>query len=132
MRYLLDTHTLLWALNDIQKIPIKTRKLIQSSRNEILVSAVSFWELSLKSSIGKLELNGYTIEEIKIASVQAGFNMIDLSVDDASSFNHLQANYHKDPFDRMLIWQAISHDIVLITKDSDIKKYITEGLNTIW
>jgi len=58
--------------------------------------------------------------------------ILTLSARDASSFHLLKANHHHDPFDRMLIWQAINNDYTLITKDPMIKKYEREGLKTLW
>ncbi len=132
MRYILDTHTLIWALNDTAKIPTKITKVLTNGKNEILVSAVSFWELSLKSSIEKINLNGYTVEEIRTEAERTGFSLIDLTVDVVRSFDCLKADFHKDPFDRMLVWQSICYDAILITKDEDIKKYSSIGLKTIW
>ncbi len=128
MKYLLDTHYLIWALTDTKKIPKKIVDVIIDPGNEIVVSAISFWEISLKSSLGKLTITGFSPEDLPAACIQTGFTIMPISAEDASKYHHLLANYHRDPFDRMLIWQAITNKYTLISADKTIRKYITEGL----
>lgn len=128
MKYLLDTHYLIWALTDTKKIPKKIVNVITDPGNEIIVSAVSFWEISLKSSLGKLTITGFAPEDFPSACLQTGFTIMPISADDASKYHHLLASHHRDPFDRMLIWQAINNHYTLISADKTIQKYITEGL----
>ncbi len=129
MKYLLDTHYLIWALTDTKKISKKIVNIIIDPENEIIVSAISFWEISLKSSLGKLRITGFSPEDLPSACMQMGFIIIPISADDASKYHHLSASHHRDPFDRMLIWQAISNDYTLISADRTIRKYIAEGLS---
>jgi PIN domain nuclease of toxin-antitoxin system len=132
MKYILDTHVLLWILTNPKEISDNVKTLIENPNNEILVSAVSFWEISLKFSIGKLALENYIPEDFYQASLKMGFNLIPIKPETTQNFHHLNSFYHRDPFDRMLIWQAISENYTLITKDSTINLYKTEGLKTIW
>lgn len=129
MKYLLDTHYLIWALADTKKIPKKISALITDPENEIAVSAISFWEISLKSVLGKLTLTGFSPEDLPPACTQMGFTIIPISADDASKYHHLIANHHRDPFDRMLIWQAINNHYTLLSADKAIRKYTSEGLS---
>lgn len=128
MKYLLDTHYLIWALTDTKKISKKIVTVLTDPENEIIVSAVSFWEISLKSSLGKLTLKGFAPEDLPTACLQTGFTILPISADDAGKYHHLVAGHHRDPFDRMLIWQAINNKCTLISADKTIRKYITEGL----
>jgi PIN domain nuclease of toxin-antitoxin system len=131
MRYLLDTHYLIWAIVDSKKISKKIKDLISDAEQQIFVSTISFWEVSLKSSIGKIEIAGFQPEDIPGICTKIGFDIIELSAADSSSYHHLKASHHKDPFDRMLIWQAIRNGYTLISADNQVNKYSSEGLNIL-
>jgi PIN domain nuclease of toxin-antitoxin system len=128
MTYLLDTHYLIWAIADSKKISKKVHSLMVNSDNRIIVSTISFWEISLKSSLRKLTIEGFHPEELPAACEQVGFEILTLTASDSSSFHLLKSVHHKDPFDRMLIWQAIRNKFTLISADEQINKYASEGL----
>ena len=128
MMYLLDTHYLLWALTDTKKLPGKVRDVLVDPDNRIIISTVSFWEVSLKSSLGKLTFSGYFPADLPDTCLQTGFEIKNLSPEDSSTYHRLKATYHKDPFDRMLIWQAIRNEYIFISADKQVKKYASEGL----
>lgn len=128
MKYLLDTHYLLWSIANSSKIPKSAKDIIVDQHNQILVSTISFWEISLKFSIGKLNLKGFLPEDIPELCLKMNFEILNILAQECSSYHQLVPNYHKDPFDKMLIWQAISNDYILITDDNDIKKYASSGL----
>ncbi|WP_138476433.1 type II toxin-antitoxin system VapC family toxin [Dyadobacter bucti] len=132
MKYLLDTHAIIWALTEPQKLSHTAQELLADPYQDIVVSAVSFWEIALKFSLGKLDLAGYMPEEFVSASTATGFFFLDLSAEFSSSYHQLAASHHKDPFDRMLIWQAITYKYTLISDDEHVKKYQSEGLKVIW
>ncbi|RYX99956.1 MAG: type II toxin-antitoxin system VapC family toxin [Cyanobacteriota bacterium] len=132
MNYLLDTHILLWAINDDTKLSENVKDKINDIENEIYVSAISFWEISLKFSLGKLKLKGFTPDDLTELSVKIGFKLIPLLHDVCSSYHHLISTIHRDPFDRMLIWQAISKNYILITKDDKASLYNSSGLKIFW
>lgn len=132
MIYLLDTHTFIWSLMYSSKLSNNSRSIIQDKKNTIFVSAISFWEISLKSSLGKLDVLKILPEDLPDLATQAGFELLPLLPAIASTYHQLNATWHKDPFDRMLIWQAIQKDITLISKDESISKYQSAGLKTIW
>ena len=118
MRILLDTHILLWVLADSPQIN-KIKPLILSSDTEVFISTASWWELAIKIGIGKIDVD---LGILRAASADSGF--IDLPILGA----HTQAlltlpQLHRDPFDRMLIAQAISEPMQLITNDSALSKY---------
>jgi len=132
MKYLLDTHTMIWAATETSKLSQIVRKILEDPKNQILTSPVSFWEISLKYALGKLELNGILPDDLPAACSDMDFDLLPLSANIASTLHHLKAIYHKDPFDRMLIWQAMCSKTTLISKDSKITLYSTEGLKVIW
>ena len=132
MSYLLDTHTFIWAITEPQKLSSIAKKVLTNTDNEVLVSAVSFWEISLKYSIGKLMLEGYGPEDFPQAALATGFKIIPLMAETTSSYHQLKAAYHRDPFDKMLIWQAIQLNLTLISCDENVHKYESEGLKVIW
>jgi PIN domain nuclease of toxin-antitoxin system len=131
MSYLLDTHFLLWAIIDSNKLSKKIRDLISDREQEVVVSTISFWEISLKSALGKIKISGIKPEDIPDICTKIGFEIIELSASDSSSYHRLGASYHKDPFDRMLIWQAIHNNYTLISADEQISKYKSEGLKVL-
>lgn len=128
MTYLLDTHYMLWAIADTKKLSNQVKKIITDPDNTIVISTISFWEISLKRSLGKLEISGFSPEDLPEACLRTGFEIERLSPEDSSTYHKLKATYHKDPFDRMLIWQAIRNDYILISVDGNMKRYVSEGL----
>ena len=131
MSYLLDTHYLVWAIADSKKISKKIKDLISDSEQQIFVSTISFWEVALKWSMGKMEITGFHPEDIPEICVKIGFDIVELSAADSSSYHLLKASHHKDPFDRMLIWQAIRNGYTLISADEQVNKYCSEGLRIL-
>ncbi len=131
MNYLLDTHYMLWTISDSKKLSKNLKDIITDPDNRIIVSTISFWEVSLKSSIGKLEITGLSPDEVPGTCLQMGFEIEPLSAFDSSTYHRLKATYHKDPFERMLIWQAIQNGYTLISIDRDVQKYISEGLKVL-
>src|SRR5258708_23458418 len=107
MTYLLDTHYMLWAIADTAKLSKKVKEVLVDPDQQIIVSTISFWEVSLKSALGKLEINGFAPEDLPDACLQIGFDIRHLSPEDSSAYHKLKAAHHPDPFDRMLILQAI-------------------------
>lgn len=128
MKYLLDTHILLWVIMTPKIISPKLFKILADTDNEIYISAVSFWEISLKFSLGKLELKNTSPEELINSAEKMGFRIIDLHADDAATLYKLETWHHRDPFDRILIWQAIQNKFTLISNDKFVKKYVSAGL----
>lgn len=118
MKLLLDTHIFLWAISDPAHIPDAKRGQIESLANVVYVSAVSVAEIMIKSSIGKLQVDFDPNEQI----VAAGFEPLDFSGRDAMHLGTLPF-HHRDPFDRMLICQAIERRLKVVTQDSVFEKY---------
>lgn len=118
MKYLLDTHIVLWWLLEPEKINQKTREIIGDKENDIFVSSVSFWELGIKSALGRFTIPRNIIEVL----VNEGFKMLPIAPEEALGVMDLPP-LHQDPFDRLLIVQAKFNDLVLITKDKKILNY---------
>ncbi|WP_236978027.1 type II toxin-antitoxin system VapC family toxin [Membranihabitans maritimus] len=132
MTYLTDTHSLIWSVLQPGKLSRKVREILENPAYTISVSAVNFWKISLKYSIGKLELKGILPQEFPQIVLQMGFLSIPLTPVEAVSYHNLNGNRHKDPFDKMLIWQAMRHDFTFIRKDKNVMKYEENGLKVVW
>lgn len=133
MRYLLDTHVIMWLAYDDTKISKTVKEIILDEKSHIFISALSFWEISLKFQSGKLDLKGHNPITLKAGFDQYfEYHELDLKLKDAITFYKLESTFHKDPFDRMLIWQALEHDLVFITDDENIKRYKESGLEVVW
>ncbi|MDR1353013.1 MAG: type II toxin-antitoxin system VapC family toxin [Treponema sp.] len=133
MIYLLDTHAFIWATLDTVRLSKKVREIVSDRNNEIFVSTVTFWEIALKASIKKLTFEKMDIKDFPKYAGEMGFTIIEMKERETITFHEfpLKEN-HKDPFDRMLIWQAITNDMVLLSKDTLIKQYEENGLRIIW
>ena len=118
MKIIIDTHIFLWAIANPAKLDKKHRQKIETPTNIIYVSSVSITELMIKSSIGKLAVN---FDPIDIAK-KSGFELLDYSAEDALALKELPF-HHKDPFDRMLISQALNRKYALMTDDAKMAKY---------
>lgn len=132
MNYLLDSHTLIWAIIDQQKLPSKICAVLENPDNTILVSAVNFWEIALKYALGKLDLDGVLPQDFPELAEQAGFELLSLMPGESATFYLLNASWHRDPFDRMLIWQALKGEYIFISNDKQVRKYKSIGLKVLW
>ena len=132
MKYILDTHCFIWSLLDTKKLSQNVKKTLTDSRNAVYVSVVSFWEISIKYAAGKIELGGITPDALPQKTEESDIAIIKLLPTETSTFFRLPKVVHKDPFDRMLIWQAINNDLTLVTKDRDMQSYKQYGLKTLW
>ncbi len=133
MRYLLDTHVILWLAYEDTKLSKAVKEILLNPESEIYLSAVSFWEISLKFQSEKLDLKGHNPETLKSGFDQFyDFQELDLEIADAVTFHKLDLPIHKDPFDRILIWQALRLELALITDDENIKRYKEIGLKVVW
>ena len=132
MSCLLDTHALLWTLFDPSRLGKKAADSIRNPEVTVSVSVVSFWEISLKFATGKLELSGVAPEDFPDLVRQSGLDVLPIAAVDAATFHHLPRMEHKDPFDRLIIWQAISHKLTLISQDRAFAAYRKLGLKVLW
>ncbi|HKF06565.1 MAG TPA: type II toxin-antitoxin system VapC family toxin [Candidatus Sulfotelmatobacter sp.] len=122
MRFLLDTHTLLWAFNGDPSLSAAARRLIEDGSNEMLVSAASAWEIATKVRLGKLPTGEELIRDLDAFLTQLGFDGLAVSVSHAARAGMLGGE-HRDPFDRMLIAQAQSENLPIISNDRVFDRY---------
>lgn len=133
MNLLLDTHALLWALISPEKLSANARRAITDPHNAVFVSAISFWEIALKTGIGKLTLVGTDAEGLLDAAESQGFTLLPLEPRLAAGFSKPPPfPQHRDPFDRMLIWQALSRGDTLVSRDRKILSSTITDLRTLW
>ncbi|MDX2303299.1 MAG: type II toxin-antitoxin system VapC family toxin [Microscillaceae bacterium] len=125
MRYLLDTHTLIWYLELDDNLSKTAKETIENNDNLILVSIVSLWEIAIKSSIGKLGFDSF-FENIDTELSAQDIGVLPIGVNDIKIVRYLpflETAKHKDPFDRLLVAQAKYNDLTIITKDDMFKHY---------
>ncbi len=127
VKALLDTQALLWWFGDDASLSAKAKRAISSADNEILVSAASVWEISIKNKSGKLEAQEL-LDGLERELSDAGFVALPISHQHALRAGSL-VTHHKDPFDRMLIAQAQTENLPLISNDSIFDRY---GIRRIW
>lgn len=122
MKLLLDTCTFLWITLDAPELSKRARELFVEPTNEIYLSAVSVWEIALKVSVGHLSIPGNRGNYIRTQREQHGIDS--LSLDEDTTLHLLRLPHlHKDPFDRMLICQALAEGLVILTPDDLIARY---------
>jgi PIN domain nuclease of toxin-antitoxin system len=122
MRLLLDTHTLLWFIANDPQLSVPARRNIEDAAHEKFVSAANLWEITVKLSLGKLKLPRPFAEVFPQQLEVNGFELLPISC------AHLNQNvtlpfHHRDPFDRLLIAQALADDLTIVTRDLEFSKY---------
>lgn len=132
MSFLLDTHVFLWAVFSPEKLSRRARTTIADASSAVCLSSLTMWEISLKFSLGKLLLEKLTPEDLLHAAEEMGLQLISPTPEETASFHRLPRVAHRDPFDRMLAWQAIQRDLVLISKDAALPAYRDAGLKMLW
>lgn len=129
MSYLVDTHYLIWSLISPEHIPAVHRELLESSESEKFVSNISFWEVSLKYGLGKLRLAGITPEDLVGEATESGFAILGITTEQLAGSHRLEyVGSHRDPFDRLLVWQCITSGMKLMTADEEVQDYAAVGL----
>ncbi len=118
MNIIVDTRILLWILNEPDKLSAAAKRVLLEGSPLVFVSAATIWELAIKEAAGKMKLS-YDIADIVIKS---GFQNLDITAAHAKLAGKLPKHHH-DPFDRMLVAQAICEDFHLMTHDATLKKY---------
>jgi len=118
MNLLLDTHVLLWWLEDNPVLSDKARAAISDGKRGVFVSAASAWEIAIKKALGKLEAP----DDLEAALPANAFQALPISMAHALTAGALPA-YHGDPFDRMLVAQAMLENLTLVTRDENIARY---------
>ncbi len=122
VRYLLDTHTLIWAITDHPNLSEQARSIIINPKNEIFVSPVSAWEIAIKYQIGKLPDAKHLIDNLSRYIKKSQFDILPIQLSHSLAIAELPL-HHKDPFDRMLIAQCQIESLCLISKDEVFERY---------
>lgn len=128
MRYLLDTHVFLWTLTDDRRIGPKARAALSAPRASIFVSAATVWEMAIKLSLGKLKMKRAELAVLSTLPERCGFSDLPVTTAHAAQVRDL-AFHHHDPFDRMLIVQALSEQLVLVSADDQFGAYAARVLD---
>ena len=125
---LLDTHALLWWLAGHRRLSGAARRAIEDESNDIVVSAASAWEIATKHRLGKLPGCGALAGDVAGGIASQGFEELAITVQDAERAGRLPGP-HRDPFDRMLIAQALAHDLLVVSVDEAFDRY---GVSRHW
>lgn len=124
MKLLLDTHAALWILTDDERLSDNVWRHITDSSNLVLLSAASVWEIAIKRALGKLAAP----DECLALLLDTGVTALSVSAEHAASVEQLPA-HHRDPFDRILIAQAIAEGAALVSCDPKLRPY---GVTLVW
>ena len=124
MRLLLDTHIALWAVTDDPRLALRARKLISDPANDVFVSAASIWEIAIKHALARGGPNDMPVSGVEAMRhfQDSGYEMVDISAPDAAAVETLPP-LHADPFDRLLIAQALTVPFRLLTRDPRVASY---------
>ena len=128
MRLLLDSHAFVWWLAGSDRLSATARQAIADTDNAVLVSAASAWELATRHRIGKLPDAAAVVDDLPGVIADQGFEELPITVDDAARAGALPGP-HRDPFDRMLIAQAASRNLFLVSIESLFDRY---GVRRLW
>jgi PIN domain nuclease of toxin-antitoxin system len=128
LRLLLDTHTLVWWITSDQRLPSRTRTIIGTDDNDVLVSIASAWEIAIKVGLGKWPEAERLLAEFEAAVAGEGFDLLPISVGHARG-SGLMPSLHLDPFDRLLAAQAQIEGLTLVTADA---RFARLGATIMW
>ena len=129
---MIDSHVLLWSLMKPSELSPKVKAILNDPFNSIYVSAVSHFELSLKYSLDKLDLEDFKPEDLMSEASIIDFLELPLTTEDAVGLYLLDFKEHKNPFDKMLLWQAVRNKLKFVSRDSRVASYSKYGLEIIW
>ncbi|MBW6534805.1 MAG: type II toxin-antitoxin system VapC family toxin [Mariniphaga sp.] len=122
MNYLIDTHILLWYMVGDKRIDHIIQNKIEDVKNTIFLSNASLWEITIKLSIGKLKLKG-TLADLKEYLDDKSFKILEFDFEDLETLKNLPF-HHQDPFDRLIVAQAKTKNLEIITDDEHVKLYL--------
>ena len=118
MNCLLDTHTVIWFLNGDNRLSNKVKKIIENPDNSKIISIASIWKMAIKISLGKLKVENGFIKFLELIE-NNGFEVFPITLEHAMAVSTLEF-IHRDPFDRLIVAQALSNHLTVITKDENI------------
>ena len=133
MKYLIDTHIFIWFMMEPEKIAKKAMDILCNEESQIFMSPISFWEIAIKYQNKKLNLGRINILHLPHIAEQYDFSILNPEPYDYLTIGQIpKKENHHDPFDRMLIQQAIRNNLVLISKDEKFRQYEENGLQLLW
>jgi PIN domain nuclease of toxin-antitoxin system len=132
MRLLLDTHAFLWTWGRSDRLPSNAKRAIEDPQNDLFLSAVSLWEIAIKTRSGRLHLDAHSPLDLLRDADSMNIQLISVDPIEAASHADLQEGTHFDPFDRMLIWQAITRKLTLVSGDKEFRRFEKDGLKLLW
>jgi len=121
MRYLIDTHVIIWLAKDSTELPKSIKELIERREHEIYICSASLWEIAIKLNLGKLDLK-LPLDKLLGDIKAGGFNVLQVEDEYLCKLSELP-HVHKDPFDRLIISTALVEGLTIITTDENIQKY---------
>jgi PIN domain nuclease of toxin-antitoxin system len=121
LNLLLDTHVALWAITDSPKLTKKAREMIESPKSSVWISAATVWEIAIKHSLGRGDMPVSSLEAMRYFR-EAGYRFLPIEPEHAAAVEGLPT-HHTDPFDRILVAQALSEPMRLITHDPMVARY---------
>jgi PIN domain nuclease of toxin-antitoxin system len=130
MKFLLDTHIFLWYVTGDQRLPPDARAAIKATTNDVFLSVISVWEMLIKYQLGRLVFPGHADIYLRELAARHAISLLSLDVDAVTRLLLLPP-VHRDPFDRMLICQAIRYEMTFVTVDDEIMRYEVDGLR-LW
>jgi PIN domain nuclease of toxin-antitoxin system len=122
MKYLIDTNVLIWYSENSSKISNSIYDVINNPQNKIFVSIVSLWELAIKLNLGKIKITDSFVDFISNYITKNTIDILEISVSHLLRISTLE-NFHRDPFDRMIISQSLAEDIIVISSDEKFDLY---------
>jgi PIN domain nuclease of toxin-antitoxin system len=128
MRILLDTHAFLWAGIEPHKLSSSARSLFADTANQLFLSVASLWEIAIKVNLGRLTLTRPFDEFVQDATTAVGISIIPIEVQHVSRLEKLE-HHHRDPFDRMLVVQALTEQLTILSADEALDRY---GVQRLW
>jgi len=128
LKYIIDTHTLLWIIDDNSQLSCNAKELYLDENNEILLSIASLWELAIKVSLKKLIIPGCLADFVKEHITGNNIQILNISLSHIYRLESLQY-HHRDPFDRLIISQSIEENIPIISSDNEFDHY---EIKRIW
>ena len=121
MKFLLDTHVIIWHFDDSPKLPKEITEIMKNSESKFYISSISLWEIAIKMNLNKLDLS-ITFDELLSAVKKSDINILQIEDQYLQGLSVLPF-IHRDPFDRMLIATAKSERLTILTADENIQKY---------
>jgi PIN domain nuclease of toxin-antitoxin system len=128
VRFLVDTHAFLWAVLSPERLTDRVRDVFTDRKSELLLSLATPWEMAIKAGIGKLENGAEILDDFESRVTASGYRILETSIKHTIRSGFLP-RYHKDPFDRLLVAQALDLNIPILSRDDIFDLY---GVQRIW